>query len=184
MLLADADCLALRNPDHLFAVRGADLLVSPGPDGAPDPGFVAVRGARLEEFCGRLAGTGGFAAAGLRELAESGGWRTARFERGEVVSFVRAYQLHNVTSRTRLRSTGNYKALEAEILKGEVREGSETPMSISSRSSPFAGPSTRSCPSQFDVSFIYLPPRGIRGRFQDLQCFSRLFVIDRAKCRH
>ena len=57
VLLADADCVALRNLDHLFG-GDADLLVSRG-GGAPDPGFVAVRGGRLAEFAARGHQAGG-----------------------------------------------------------------------------------------------------------------------------
>ena len=83
VLLADADCVALRNLDHLFG-GDADLLVSRG-GGAPDPGFVAVRGGRLAAFAAALREAGGLTAAGLRTVCASGGWRVREFERGEVV---------------------------------------------------------------------------------------------------
>lgn len=57
VLLADADCVALRNLDHLF-MREEELLVSRGAGGI-DPGFVAVRGERLAELVEALRSGGG-----------------------------------------------------------------------------------------------------------------------------
>jgi hypothetical protein len=83
VLLADADCVALRNLDHLFG-GSAELLLSRA-GGSPDPGFVGVRGARLAELGVRLRQAGGLTAAGLQKVCESGDWRVREFERGEVV---------------------------------------------------------------------------------------------------
>lgn len=83
ILLADADCVALRNMDHLFPSDG-DLLVSRA-GGVADPGFVAVRGERLREFVGGLRAAGGLTETGLATVARSGAWRVRDFERGEVL---------------------------------------------------------------------------------------------------
>ena len=91
VLLMDADCVALRNPDHLFDRAGVDVLVTDRR--RPDPGFVAVRGRVLKEFGaawrGRRAGRpddwqDGHGWALMAALG-SGAWRVGDFERGEVV---------------------------------------------------------------------------------------------------
>ncbi len=83
VVLADADCVALRNLDHLFT-RREDVLVSRGPAG-PDPGFVAIRAARAVEFAGRLEELGGLAAEPLAAMIAEDGWKVGEFERGEVL---------------------------------------------------------------------------------------------------
>lgn len=83
ILFADADCIAIRNPDHLF-VGNCDLLTSVA-RGVPDPGFVAVRGQRLQEFTKELRAAGGLTKAGLASVVRSGGWMVREFERGEVL---------------------------------------------------------------------------------------------------
>jgi hypothetical protein len=82
IVLADADCIALRNLDHLF-VANSDLLVS-RQDQNFDPGFVAVKGCRLKEFVASLKVFGGLTQTGLFALIRSGSWRFRDFERGEV----------------------------------------------------------------------------------------------------
>lgn len=83
VLLADADCVALRNPDHLLAGEG-DLLVSRS-GGMPDPGFVAVRGKRLRALVSALKEHGGLNAPALEKVARTGEWKVRDFERGEVL---------------------------------------------------------------------------------------------------
>lgn len=83
VLLADADCVALRNPDHLFAGNN-DVLVSMA-NGSPDPGFFAVRGARLQDFVRASRAAGGLTKSGLASIIRSGGWKVREFERGEVL---------------------------------------------------------------------------------------------------
>jgi hypothetical protein len=83
ILFADADCIALRNPDHLFVGDG-DLLVSSA-HGLPDPGFVAIRGARLRDFVRALRAAGGLTKPGLASAIRTGEWRVREFERGEVL---------------------------------------------------------------------------------------------------
>lgn len=83
VLLADADCVALRNPDHLF-VGNNDVLVSMT-GGLPDPGFFAVRGGRVLELAKELRAIGGLTTAGLASVIRSGGWTVREFERGEVL---------------------------------------------------------------------------------------------------
>lgn len=83
VLLADADCIATRNLDHLFGNHG-DLLVS-RVGGAPDPGFVAVRGQHLQELVQDLSMAGGLTAAGLAAVIRSGSMKVREFERGEVL---------------------------------------------------------------------------------------------------
>ena len=76
-LLADADCVALRNLDHLFG-GGKDLLVS-RISGEIDPGFVAVRGHHLKEFVSDVRDSG------LNAVLAGGRWKWAEFEKGEVL---------------------------------------------------------------------------------------------------
>jgi hypothetical protein len=83
ILFADADCVATRNLDHLFVGNG-DLLVSSA-HGLPDPGFVAVRGGRLQEFLGELRAAGGLTGSGLVSVIRSGRWKVREYERGEVL---------------------------------------------------------------------------------------------------
>ena len=83
VLLADADCIALRNPDHLLAGE-SDLLVSRS-GGVADPGFVAVRGERLHALASALNEHGGLNASALEKVLRSGEWRVRDFERGEVL---------------------------------------------------------------------------------------------------
>src|SRR5690606_17625337 len=84
VLFADADCIALRNLDHLFAGNG-DLLVS-RTAGRPDPGFFAVRGSCLAHFLLRLSSGGSSSGEeGLAEIVQSGEWTVREFERGEVL---------------------------------------------------------------------------------------------------
>lgn len=91
VLLMDADCVVLRNLDHLFDREDADILVSSRT--APDPGFVAARGdvigalaaqwrkereKRAADWeCGR--------AASLAAALAAGNWRVGVFEKAEVV---------------------------------------------------------------------------------------------------
>ena len=91
VLLMDADCVVLRNLDHLFDREDADILVSSRT--APDPGFVAARGALIGALaaqwrkerekraadweCGR--------AASLAAALAAGNWRVGVFEKAEVV---------------------------------------------------------------------------------------------------
>lgn len=83
ILLADADCIAIRNLDHLFVGEG-DLLVSRS-GSVPDPGFVAVRGSRLPDFVKGLRAAGGLTEAGLAAVVQSDTWKVREFERGEVL---------------------------------------------------------------------------------------------------
>jgi hypothetical protein len=82
VLLADADCVALRNLDHLFSPK-ADLMISRTGQ-VIDPGFVAVRGSQSERFARALESAGGLNSAGLAVLVDSGKWHVRSFERGEV----------------------------------------------------------------------------------------------------
>jgi len=83
ILIADADCIALRNPDHLF-VGDCDVLVSMI-NHAPDPGIFAVRGSRFHEFVSFLKMCGGLTETGLCNLVRSNEWKIGEFERGEVL---------------------------------------------------------------------------------------------------
>ncbi|HEY8961566.1 MAG TPA: hypothetical protein VIM57_05110 [Luteolibacter sp.] len=83
VLLADADCVALRNLDHLFD-SNCDILVSIA-NGSPDPGFVAVRGPLLSTFIKEVRAAGGLTKAGLASVLCSGAWKVGQFERGEVL---------------------------------------------------------------------------------------------------
>jgi hypothetical protein len=83
VLFADADCISLRNLDHLF-VDGCDLLVS-RERGIPDPGFLAVRGSRLKEWITQLSQAGGLTVTAILKAIETGSWRVKEFERGEVM---------------------------------------------------------------------------------------------------
>ncbi len=91
VLLMDADCVVLRNTDHLFERPDADVLVTSRQ--APDPGFVAVRGPLLGELAARWraawevrpAGPGDGRAASLAAALDGWPGRVRRFETGEVL---------------------------------------------------------------------------------------------------
>jgi hypothetical protein len=83
VVLSDADCVSLRNIDHLFC-GGSDLLVS-GPVDAPDPGFFAVRGERLGSLVAELDQSGGLDGRTLAQVCGSPDWSVRSFERGEVL---------------------------------------------------------------------------------------------------
>ena len=89
VLLMDADCVVLRNLDHLFD-RDVDVLVTEL--GEPDPGFVGVRGWLIKDLL-----TEWQSARALRKNWDGGHWQDLRmaigrrrwrvgsFERGEVL---------------------------------------------------------------------------------------------------
>ncbi|MFC7339383.1 hypothetical protein ACFQY0_19480 [Haloferula chungangensis] len=77
VVLADADCLALRNLDHLLIDEG-ELLVARSGIGY-DPGFVAVSGERLGEYLDMVE------VLELNGVVSSGKFAVAEFERGEVL---------------------------------------------------------------------------------------------------
>lgn len=83
ILFADADCVAIRNIDHLFS-GDSDTLYLPAA-GGPDPGFLAVRGPRLHDFVTALRDCGGLTTQGLAALHAMDGWKAQKFERGEVL---------------------------------------------------------------------------------------------------
>lgn len=89
VLLMDADCVVLRNPDHLLD-RDEDVLVTHLK--SPDPGVVAIRGGRVKELALRWQqqrvarrGWDGGHGQDLAAALGSGGWRVGRFEGGEVL---------------------------------------------------------------------------------------------------
>ena len=91
VLLMDADCVTLRNLDHLFDREDADILVTSR--AAPDSGFVAARGTVIGALAAqwrkereRVAAdweTGRATALAAALGAEN--WRTGVFEKGEVL---------------------------------------------------------------------------------------------------
>ncbi|MBB5353722.1 hypothetical protein HNR46_003983 [Haloferula luteola] len=83
VVFADADCVALRNLDHLFD-SDADGLVSLR-DGLPDPGFFAIRAKRVGEFLDILQPSMNLTAKALGATLRKSGWRIKNFERGEVL---------------------------------------------------------------------------------------------------
>lgn len=91
VLLMDADCVALRNLDHLLDRDDADILVTSR--NAPDPGFLAVRGRAGRELASgwckerekRSADWENGHAAALSAALAAENWRTGVFETGEVV---------------------------------------------------------------------------------------------------
>jgi hypothetical protein len=87
VLLMDADCVVLRNLDHLVD-REEDLLISSRH--APDPGFLAVRGAMVKDLAVKwrgeraVAGERDHTAALATSLAAWGG-NVGEFEKREVI---------------------------------------------------------------------------------------------------
>lgn len=89
VLLMDADCVVLRNLDHLLE-REEEILVTDR--NAPDAGFLAVRGRVVKALAvhwqaaraARLGWDGGHG-QDLAAAVAAGGWRVGRFERGEVL---------------------------------------------------------------------------------------------------
>ena len=77
VILADADCLALRNLDHLVSGKSELLVARSGK--RCDPGFVAVRGERLGEYLELVE------VLGLEGVVGSGKFSVGDFERGEVL---------------------------------------------------------------------------------------------------
>lgn len=91
ILIADADCVALRNLDHLLVGGSEILFAKHGP--FVDPGFIAVRGSIFAKFIFEWINA---LEARPTEPDLLGGiifknaWRTKLFERGEVISIARS----------------------------------------------------------------------------------------------
>lgn len=77
VILADADCVALRNLDHLLGGSKEVLILESG--GKCDAGFVAVRAECLRAFLDAVE------ELGLDVAVASGKWSVGEFERGEVL---------------------------------------------------------------------------------------------------
>ena len=98
VVFCDADVVPLRNWDHLFERRGAEILISQTEDGSADAGFFAVKGEIVNEFVKEWAQEiPGFQARellvgekrsdelALSKVLSQEKWNVKKFERGEVV---------------------------------------------------------------------------------------------------
>ena len=94
ILLADADCITLRNLDHLFD-KSTDLLtLTDKESGMPDPGFIAVHSRVFHDFICQWQEVQNSTTESLKAFSEgqlihkiisNNNWRSRDFERGEVV---------------------------------------------------------------------------------------------------
>lgn len=85
LLLADADCVCLRNMDHLFASEADVGVLVSMVNGMPDPGFLAVRANKAKEFANTVRACGGLMGKSLANALSTTGWKSNEFERGEVL---------------------------------------------------------------------------------------------------
>lgn len=87
-IFSNPGVLALRNWDHLFEEKKVDVIFSRAEDGTPSDSFFAVRSEAFEDFLKQWETACKFPIPEDRELAailESASFRTAAFERGEIV---------------------------------------------------------------------------------------------------